>query len=61
MTPSQIRRLRTRLGDSRKEFAERCGVSFETVVSWEVGRRTPSPMARKLLAMVKKYEAKGGA
>ncbi len=54
MTPRQIKTLRARLGETQPQFAQRLGVSLQTVKSWEGGQRNPSGMARKLLAMVKR-------
>lgn len=41
MTAPQIKRARQKLGLSRKDLAERLGVSEWTVRSWELGRRQP--------------------
>jgi DNA-binding XRE family transcriptional regulator len=48
-TPGQIKRVRTELGLSQKDFAERMGVRQATVSDWETGKQTPSRMARRLL------------
>ncbi|MBI3049241.1 MAG: helix-turn-helix transcriptional regulator [Acidobacteria bacterium] len=37
MTPSDLRRLRRRLGLSQAGFAERVGVTSNTVARWERG------------------------
>ena len=50
--PKAIRRIRTRLGASQTVFAKIVGSSAILVQSWEQGKRTPSPMARRLLQMV---------
>lgn len=48
-TPGRIQRLRTELGMSQAEFAERMGVRQATISDWETGKQSPSPMARRLL------------
>lgn len=40
-SPTQIRAARQALGDSRKAFAERLGVSSGIVFAWETGRSAP--------------------
>ena len=50
--PKAIRRIRTRLGASQTVFAKIVGSSAILVQSWEQGKRTPSPMARRLLQMI---------
>ena len=42
MTPDAIRAIRAKLGLSQEALATRLDVSTATVVSWEVGRRSPS-------------------
>jgi len=44
-----IHRLRNRLGLSQALFAKLLGVSRKLVEAWEAGKRTPSPMACRLL------------
>jgi len=41
MAPDEIRAIRQSLGLNQADFAERLGVSKDTVNSWEQGRRTP--------------------
>jgi putative transcriptional regulator len=48
-TPAAIHKLRSRLGLSQGLFAKLVGVSRKLVEAWESGRRTPSPMACRLL------------
>ena len=45
MNPEWIRDLRHRAGMSRAEFAVRLGVSYESICSWEQGRRVPTRLA----------------
>ena len=44
-----IKRLRQSLGVSQAVFASILGSSVDLVQSWEIGQRTPSGMARRLL------------
>jgi DNA-binding transcriptional regulator YiaG len=44
-----IRELRQQLHLSQERFAQRLGVSFQTVNRWESGKTNPSPMATKLI------------
>jgi transcriptional regulator with XRE-family HTH domain len=37
----EIRTVRTRLGYTQSEFAERLGVAFRTIQEWEGGRNRP--------------------
>ena len=37
-----IKAARTNLGMTRRELAERCGVSEKTIWNWEKGKTTPS-------------------
>jgi DNA-binding transcriptional regulator YiaG len=47
--PKQVRRLRDALGVTQRTFARLLGVSPELVEHWEQGRRTPVPIACRLL------------
>lgn len=49
MTPTQVLALRTALGLTQVELAERIGVSSTTIQGWERGRKNPSRMAIKSL------------
>ncbi len=42
MTSNEVRGIRERLGVSRKEFAQRLSVPYETLCRWENGNRSPS-------------------
>jgi DNA-binding transcriptional regulator YiaG len=48
-TPGQIKQLRKDLGVSQGKLARRMGVRQATVSDWETGKRSPSPMACRLL------------
>lgn len=52
MTKQQIRSLRIKLDLSRREFAERLGVSVDSIISWELGRSTPSRPSQTLLRLL---------
>lgn len=41
MTPAKIRAAREAVGETQAQFADRLGVSLDTVRSWEQGRRRP--------------------
>jgi len=51
-TPSDIRRIRQKLGMSQSDFAVRFGVSPATLRNWEQGRRQPEGPARVLLTII---------
>jgi DNA-binding transcriptional regulator YiaG len=55
--PDLIRSLRERLELSQVKFAQRLGVSFQTVNGWENGHHQPSRIALKLIR--KEVEAMG--
>lgn len=44
-----IREMRTLLGDTQKEFAERYNIPFRTIQNWETGVRTPPKYIMSLL------------
>jgi len=50
--------LRERLGVSQIAFARLLGASLSLVQSWEQGRRSPSPIARRLLDEVARDPAR---
>jgi DNA-binding transcriptional regulator YiaG len=50
----QLRAARYRLGLSTPLFAGLMGVSKKLVEHWEAGRRTPSPMACRLLDAIER-------
>lgn len=48
-TPEELRKVRGALRLSQEEFAQLIGVSTATLQSWEIGRRRPGKLARKML------------
>ena len=46
--------VRRRLGFSQTEFAERIGVSLDTIRNWEQGKRRPTGAATALLKVLDK-------
>ncbi len=46
------RRVRSRLGLSQAEFAERIEVSLDTIRNWEQGKRSPTGAAKALLKIL---------
>lgn len=44
--------VRTALSMTQKSFAKVLGVSCRTVESWECGRTTPTPTAKKLIYLI---------
>ncbi len=50
--PKLIRELRNKLDLTQEQFAQRVGVTFSTVNSWEKGTRKPHPfLLKRLLEM----------
>ncbi len=49
-----VRRIRTKLNMSQKDFAEYFGVNLRTVQDWEQGRRIPSGASRNFLIVIDK-------
>ncbi|MEA5512262.1 helix-turn-helix domain-containing protein [Crocosphaera sp. UHCC 0190] len=47
--PLLVKQTRKRLALTQLEFAQRLGVSFQTVNRWENGKTKPLPMALKLI------------
>jgi transcriptional regulator with XRE-family HTH domain len=52
LTAHRIRKIRTKSGFSRKEFARALWVGRNTVREWEVGGRTPVGMHHRLLLLL---------
>jgi DNA-binding transcriptional regulator YiaG len=52
MTPSDLRRLRRRLGLSQAGFAALVGVTSNTVARWERGELGMRPTTIRLLEMI---------
>jgi DNA-binding transcriptional regulator YiaG len=50
---ADVRRTRELIGVSQSIFAQMLGVSAALVRSWECGQRTPAPIARRLLDLVR--------
>ena len=48
------RRVRSRLGFSQSQFAERINVSLDTIRNWEQGKRCPTGAAKALLKVLDK-------
>ena len=48
-----VRRTRRLVGVSQPVFARMLGVSPALVRSWEIGQRTPAPIARRLLDLIR--------
>jgi putative transcriptional regulator len=51
-SPADVRALRDRLGVSQRVFAEMLAVSPVLVEHWEYGRRSPAPIACRLLDQI---------
>lgn len=51
-TAEQVRALRTKLGLSQAQFAQRFGFTIDTVQQYEQGRRRPSGPASTLLRVI---------
>ena len=49
-----IRGVRARVGMTQREFANRIGISVDTLRNWEQGRRFPTGTARALLRIIDK-------
>lgn len=49
-----IRVVRARVGMTQREFANRIGISVDTLRNWEQGRRYPTGTARALLRIIDK-------
>ena len=47
-----VKKIRTRMKLSQKQFADRFGFSLDSVQNWEQGRRVPEGPARILLAVI---------
>ena len=57
-TPDEIKTIRQKLGLSQTMLAGILGVHKRAVESWEIGRKTPNPSARRLMTIL---EADPGA
>jgi|SRR5437867_2752289 len=56
LTPAEVRFLRKLLGWSGADFAERMGVTGETVSRWETGAATIGPTADRLLRLMVAFQ-----
>ena len=56
LKPKEIRKVRTTLGLSQRDFARYLGTSVACVRSWEQGARRPQSAALRLLAIAKKNQ-----
>ena len=47
-----VKKLRSKLGLTQEQFAQKVGVTFPTINSWEKGSRKPHPfLLKRLLGM----------
>jgi putative transcriptional regulator len=53
--PSDVVRVRKKLGVSQKKFASLMGISQDTLQNWEQGRRHPTGPARVLLKVAARH------
>jgi hypothetical protein len=60
LTPSRIRKMRTTLGMSRKEFGRILWAALTTVEQWETGECVPVGTHRRLLLLVEEALADPG-
>lgn len=49
-----VKRVRTQIGISQKEFADRFGLKVAAVRNWEQGLREPEGPTRTLLALIER-------
>jgi len=54
ISPAEIVCLRQQIGASQAVFARMLGISRDTEISWEQGRRKPSGAARRLLEIAER-------
>jgi DNA-binding transcriptional regulator YiaG len=52
VTGNDIRREREALGLTQGQLADLLGVALNTVSRWEIGQRTPHPLAQKAIQTV---------
>jgi putative transcriptional regulator len=57
LKPKEIRKVRTTLGLSQRDFARYLGTSVACVRSWEQGIRRPQSAALRLLTIARKRPA----
>lgn len=52
-----IKSIRQKTGVTQKEFAKEIGVSEQSVVLWETGKRTPRPSSiKRIIAYCKAHD-----
>lgn len=56
-----VYRFREAMGMNQKDFAEFLGVRQATISEWETGTKKPSPMACKLMTLLKEKRDEGTA
>lgn len=49
-----VKKIRTKLGMTQRQFCDTFGFTTDSVKSWETGRRKPDRTARILLKLIKK-------
>jgi putative transcriptional regulator len=57
-TGKTVRSARQLIGVSQPIFAQMLGVSPALVRSWEIGQRKPSPLARRMLDLIRENPAR---
>ncbi len=59
--PALVKMLRTHLGMTQEQFAQKVGVTYSTVNHWENGKRAPQPfLVRRLLEMKDELDKEQG-
>jgi putative transcriptional regulator len=53
--PADVRKIRAKLKLDQREFAEKFGLSLDSIRNWEQGRRAPDGPAKVLLAVIAKH------
>jgi len=61
MDPTDVRRLRQRLGLTQAAFADHIGVTPNTIARWERGELGMRPTTARLIQLVLEREAPAGA
>lgn len=49
---ADVKAIRNKLNITQSEMAKALGISIETIKSWETGRRNPTGLAAKVLAII---------
>lgn len=55
--PADIKKIRTQIGMSQREFSERFGIPVDTIQHWEQGRREPDRAAMAFYQVLSKQPA----